>query len=526
MTNRRAFIKQFSAGSLGLGLLIPFNGVEFNPWMLSASAHLPRSSPEAQGIASADIQSFLKAIQDSGIEFHSLMIVRHGHVIAEGWWSPYAPDFKQQLYSLSKSFTSTAIGLCVDDQLITVEDPVIQFFPNDLPDEVSDNLKTLKIKHLLTMSVGHDKDSIRIIEKSPQGVPWARTFLNLPVVFEPGSRFLYNSGASFMLCAIVQRVTGGTAHDLLVERIFKPLQITGTTWATNPDGINMGASHLRVKTEDIAKFSQLYIQKGVWEGKQIIGGDYVEAATRKEINNGNNDSSWGYGYGYQFWMNPPGGFRSDGAFGQYGMVFPDKDTIVVITSQSFDTRHTMQLVWDEFFPKIGDAALPENKQQNQTLLKALAALKYDPPMLNAQSPLATSINGKVFALEVNPYKIKAVSFSFGRESCVFTAFGDGTPDIKVTCGINRYITEGNRKPGPDTLFSTLRIDFDSVLAASAGWKDDQTLELTWRAIETTHGDKLNCIFDGNQVTISFLNSIAEGQQQPDDRTPVTGSAQA
>lgn len=524
MTNRRVFIKQLGAGSLGLGLIIPFHGVKFNTWALPATDHLPRSSPEAQGIASADIGSFLKAIQDSGIEFHSLMIVRHGHVIAEGWWSPYSPLLKQQLYSLSKSFTSTAIGLCVDDGLITVDDPVIKFFPDDLPDDVSDNLRALKIKHLLTMSVGHDKDSIRIIEKSPQGIPWARTFLSLPVVFEPGSRFLYNSGASFMLCGIVQKVTGGTAHDLLVKRVFGPLQITGTTWATNPDGINMGASHLRVKTEDIAKFSQLYIQKGVWEGKQIISKDYVEAATRKEINNGNNDSSWGFGYGYQFWMNPPGGFRSDGAFGQFGMVFPEKDTIVVITSQSFDTRRTMQLVWDEFFPKIGDAALPENKDQYQILVNELAALKYDPPMLNAQSPLAPAINGKVFHLDENPYKIKAVSFSFVKDGCVFTAFGDGTPDIRVTCGMNRYFTEGNRKPGPDTLFSTLRIDFDSVLAASAGWKDDQTLELTWRAIETTHADNLTCHFDGDQVNISFLSSIAEGQHQVDDREPVTGKA--
>ncbi len=331
MADRRRFIKQVGLGAAGLGILSAFPNfcfAETNGGLMV----LPRSTPEQQGVSSAAVSRFLDAIKASGQEFHSLMIIRHGHVIAEAWWHPYSSEHRQQLYSLSKSFTGTAIGFAVSEGLITVEDPVISFFKDEKPAEISDNLAALKVKHLLSMSVGHAKDSIMIIEKSPAGTPWAKTFLSLPVVFKPGSQFMYNSGASFMLSAIIKKITGKTAHEYLKPRLYDPLEITTATWTENPDGINMGASHLRMRTEDIAKFGQLYLQKGMWKGKHVLSKDWVAVASAKQIENGKYDSSWGFGYGYQFWLNPPGGFRADGAFGQYSMVLPEHDTVVAITS--------------------------------------------------------------------------------------------------------------------------------------------------------------------------------------------------
>ncbi len=521
MYTRRQFIKQIGAGSAGFVLLSNISHASLLHQPPGAQT-LPRSSPEAQGVSSEALLRFLTAIENSGQEFHSIMIVRNGHVIAEGWWAPYSAEHKQQTYSFSKSFTSTAIGFAADENLLSVEDPVITFFPDLLPSVISENLAALKVKHLLSMSVGHAKDSILFLEQSPKGTPWAKTFLSLPVVEAPGSKFMYNSGASFMLAAIVTKVTGKTAHEYLTPRLFEPLGITGSTWTTNPDGINMGASHLRMKTEDMAKFGQLYLQKGKWKGQQILSEAWINAATSRQISTGNNNSSWGYGYGYQFWLNPPGGFRADGAYGQYSMVLPEQHTVVTITSESMDKEKTMHLVWDNLLPAMQGSALPANKAQNNNLQLKLKALAYEPPKGQSQSPLAKTISGKTFMLEKNPFNAKSVSFRFDDNKCIFTLKEDDKRDIVITNGMNHWIRKDNRKPEAHSLFSLRRIDFDSIVAASATWKDEKTLLITWRFIETVHGDSLTCSFEGDQVKINFLFSVPRLENKPDERSPVTG----
>jgi CubicO group peptidase (beta-lactamase class C family) len=521
MPNRRIFIKEAGLLSLGFGLF---------PSLLSYGAgngmknrySLPRSTPEMQGISSSGISKFLDAIKQSGQEFHSLMILRHGNVVAEAWWTPYSAEHRMQLYSVSKSFTSTAIGLAVGEGLITVDDPVIKFFPEYLPGEVSDNLAALKIRHLLSMSVGHGKDSILILEASPAGVPWEKTFLSLPVVFKPGSQFMYNSGASFMLSAIIKKVTGQSAHEYLKPRLYEPLDIVNTTWGANWEGINMGASHLRMPTEDLAKFGQLYLQKGMWNGKQVISKEWVAEASAKHIDNGHNDSTWGYGYGYQFWLNPPGGFRADGAYGQFSIVLPQLDAVVAITSESMETKKMMQAVWDVLLPEMKAVPLPADKAAHKTLVNELKALKYNPSQLATTSPIADKISGKEFMLDKNPFNAKSVTFRFKGDKSIFTLKEDGKPDIIITNGINHWIRKGNLKPSAHSLFSLRRIDFDSIVAASFGWKDDNTLLLTWRYIETVHGDSFTCIFDGNKVTIKPLFSVNRLQGKADDRADILG----
>ncbi len=372
------------------------------------------------------------------------------------------------------------------------------------------------------MSVGHEKDAIRIIEESPEGVRWEKTFLAIPVVYEPGSRFLYNSGASYMLSSIIKQVTGISEHEFLHPRLYEPLDIADATWTENAEGVNMGASHLRLRTENLAKLGQLYLQKGRWNGHQVLSEQWVKEASAKQINNGNNDSSWGYGYGYQFWMNPPGGFRADGAFGQYSMVFPDKDAVVTINSESMEMQTTMQLVWDKLYPVMQDAPLPENPAAHDELLKGLKGLSYIPPQGATHSATATKISGKEFVLDDNPFNAHSVSFQFTGDKCLFTLKEDGRSDITITNGINHWIREGNEKPRPHSLFSLRRIDFDSIVAASATWQDEKTLLLTWRYIETVHGDSLACTFDDDKLTIKFLFSVNRLQHKPDDREAVRG----
>jgi hypothetical protein len=260
----------------------------------------------------------------------------------------------------------------------------------------------------------------------------------------------------------------------------------------------------------------------VWNGKQVISKDWVTEASAKHINNGKNDSSWGYGYGYQFWLNPPGGYRADGAFGQYSMILPKLDAVVAITSQSIETKKTMQIVWDVLLPEMKDAPLSKNSASHNELVDELNALKYDPPKINTSSPVAAKIAGKDFILDQNPFKAKSVSFNFTDDACIFTLKEDGKPDIEITNGINNWVRKGNLKPSAHSLFSLRRIDFDSIVAASATWESENTLLLTWRFIETVHGDSLTCIFDGDKLTIKFLFSVNRLQNKPDDRKDISG----
>lgn len=454
------------------------------------------------------------------------MIIRHGHVVAEGWWYPFSAQLHQQLYSLSKSFTGTAIGMAIDEKRLKLDDPVISFFPKDQPSAISSNLAALKVRHLLSMSVGQEKDSILTLEHTPEGTTWEETFLSLPIVYKPGSRFLYNSASSYMLSSIIKQVSGHNVHAYLKPRLYDPLGITGATWTENREGVNMGASDLRIRTEDIGKLGQLYLQQGKWNGRQLISRRWVELATRKEIDSNPGQSSWSYGYGFQFWMNPPGGFRADGAYGQYSIVFPAKDAVVVITSESADKEATMHTVWDHLFPALtGHRILPPNRAEYQRLRDELNDLVLPPPTLERGSTLAGSLSGKTFLLDKNQFNATAVAFVFTSDKVIFTLTEEGKPDIVISCGINQWWIKGNRKPSAHSLFSLRRIDFDSPVAASAGWKDNQTLVLTFRFLEAIHGDSLTCTFDQDRLRIQFMFSGAVMDKRPDDRPDITGIMQ-
>ena len=226
------------------------------------SMRLPRATPESQGVSSASIAKFVQAADEKVNSMHSFMLLRHGKVIAEAWWTPEDANKPHVLWSLSKSFTSTAVGLAVHDGKLSVQDRVIGFFPDALPDNPSENLKSMRVLDLLTMSTGHqDEPNLRASQD------WIKTFLAHPVPRKPGSFFRYNTPATFMQSAIVQKVTGQNVVDYLQTRLFDPLGIDAPKWDKNPQGISIGGYGLYLKTEDIAKFGQLYLQKGLWENQ-------------------------------------------------------------------------------------------------------------------------------------------------------------------------------------------------------------------------------------------------------------------
>jgi CubicO group peptidase (beta-lactamase class C family) len=389
---------------------------------------LPRSNPEEQGVDSGAVLAFVEAADQTIDAMHSLMLVRHGHVVAEGWWAPYDAGSPHSLFSLSKSFTSTAVGLAIAEGKLSLDDEVLKFFPDEAPSQPGPNLKAMRVRDLLRMSTGQQTEPPRPAKES-----WVKAFLAHPVPFKPGTHFLYNTSATYMLSAIVQKATGTTVLEYLKPRLFEPLGIERPTWEASPQGVTVGGYGLSVRTEDIARFGQLYLQKGRWQGKQLVPAAWVEAATERQTSNGSNPKSdWDQGYGYQFWRSRHGAYRGDGAFGQYCIVLPEQDAVIAITSGVRDMQAVLNLVWDKLLPALQPAALPANPQAREKLEQKLKGLALRLP---AGSAPAAKVSGKKYAFPVNEQKLEELTLEAdGADGSVtlVVRFDDATH--RIVCG--------------------------------------------------------------------------------------------
>ena len=513
-TNRRIFIKQIGLATIGAGFLA--SRTEKLYGAPAAKVILKRSSPEEQGISSSGIMSFLDAVAKSKIEFHSIMVLRHGFVVAEGWWTPYAPALKHTLYSLSKSFTSTAVGLAISEGHFKLDTPIVSFFPDKVPAEISPNLAAMTVQSLLTMSTGHAKDSMPSL-RTPGNNDWVKTFLSLPVEHAPGTHFVYNTGATYMLSAIVQKKTGKTLVEYLKPRLFDRLGIEDYDWEMSPEGINTGGYGLRVTTEDIAKFGQLYLQNGTWNNALLLPETWVADATASHIDNGagrkgpKETDDWAQGYGYQFWKCTHRAFRGDGAFGQFCIVMPDQDAVVVITGESFNLQASIGLVWSDLLPAFKEGSLGLDTAADTKLKKRLKSLSIAPPKVSDSSPTAARISAKQFVLEENDFKAKAVKFMFVEGTCLFSLTDDKGEHL-VNCSTGKWMEDKNSKT--QLLFPMAgRPEVSTPIAASATWNDPNTLMMTFRYTATAHSDNIICQFVDDKVTIKFLSSVSKGNPE-------------
>ncbi len=324
------------------------------------SVDLPRAETPEKVTTAMD--AFFSAAAKAKLDVHSVMIVKDGAVIYSHWQSKGAPNVPHVLHSVSKTFTATAVGLAIAEGRLNLTDKVVSFFPDKLPDEVSDNLMAMTIRDLLTMTCGHDDEP-----NQSKREEWVKTFLAHPVKHTPGTFYLYNSLGTYMLSAIVQKVTGEKVLDYLTTRLFEPLHIDKPRWDESPQGISAGGWGLYLKTEDLAKMGQLLLQNGKWKGKQIIPAEWVYEMSKKQVESINpgtrleqaeergmtkETSDWMQGYGYQMWRCRPGCFRADGARGQYIIVVPDKNAVIAITSDVEDLQGELNLVWEKILPAI------------------------------------------------------------------------------------------------------------------------------------------------------------------------------
>jgi hypothetical protein len=447
-------------------------------------------------VSSPALLSFLEEL-DRIEGLHSLMIVRHGRVIADGWWAPYEAGSNHELYSLSKSFTSTAVGFAVAEGKLSIDDEVLRFFPGDAPPEPSPNLKAMRVRDLLTMTAGHQDETSSAPDKITP-----KSFLAHPVPHKPGTHFKYNTPATFMLSAIVQKVTGETVLDYLRPRLFEPLGMAHPVWNTNSQGIPLGGYGLRVRTEDIARLGQLYLQRGVWNGRRLLPESWVELATSRQVSNGSNPKSdWDQGYGFQFWRCRHGAFRGDGAFGQYCVVLPEEDAVVAITSGVKDMQAVLNVIWDHLLPAFHPGVLPPEPAGVARLVERLGRLTVRPAEGQAGPSGPAAPGPRKFVFPANDQKVEWISIrpeSSGKKTTVELRVGG--VDRSIVCGFQSWV-KGHSS------FGTYE---NEPAAASAAWPREDTFVMKQCFTETPFAVTTTLRFSGQEVSYFLETNVGFG----------------
>jgi CubicO group peptidase (beta-lactamase class C family) len=450
------------------------------------------SPPAAQGADASGIHAFLDGLETSPeIEPHSLMIVRHGQLVASGWWAPYTPDRVHLLYSLSKSFTSTAAGLALGAGLLRLDDTVISYFPELDPDITDPRSRAMLVRHVASMATGHTAETLGPAREADPG-NLVRGFLLVPPDREPGTVFAYNQPATYTLGAIVRRVTGQSLTDYLRPRLFDPLGIGEAAWLRDPSGGELGWSGLHVATDAIARLGLLYLRGGVWEGRRLLPEEWVSQATRVQIANADSTAEdawpdWQQGYGFQFWMSRHG-YRGDGAYGQFCVVLPDQDAVIAVTGQTQDMQGILDLAWEHLLPAFGPGPLPGRERADAALAERLASLAL-PSATGKPAPpdRAEAWSGAEFT----PYGgrcsdqpgLASARVAETAGGWAVTLTEDGQP-LEVHLGAGGWNT--GEEPVPT--------------AVSGGWTDADTLALELAFLETPHRLLITCTLQDRTFT--------------------------
>jgi CubicO group peptidase (beta-lactamase class C family) len=462
---------------------------------------LPTDIPENHGLSSQALLQFFTRIEQLQLEVNSLILLQNGKVTAQLWRAPYRNDRPQLLYSLSKSFMSIAVGIAWDHGLLNLDDNVVSFFPDKLPPVISPNLARMTVHHLLSMNTGHHDNIYTTVAKEQD---WAKAFLALDVEHEPGSHYRYSTHATYMLSAIVERVTGQSLVDFLMPTLFEPLAIARPSWETCPLGVTAGGMGLSLPNEGVAKFGLMLLNKGVYEGRRIVSERYIRLATAEQSDNraGADRIDWAQGYGYQFHLCRRGCYRGDGAFGQLCFVAP-RDNIVVAATSSFKNMASLQTLLDLIYEHIIGQMDEKSRHYPETyneLQRRLSGFTCAPAIrpVPADLPIADS---SCYELENNPLGLQSIQFHLQEEQM----------ELQVRYGDAR----DNRLPfhfakpmrTKDVFNKDLSMQEQEVVTYAA-WDNDNTLQLTLIYIETPYIVTYTIQFLGDTIQFRFNMNVS------------------
>jgi CubicO group peptidase (beta-lactamase class C family) len=451
---------------------------------------LPVGTPSAEGVDARGILAFMDVLEaDPEVELHSLMLLRRGHVLAAGWWAPYSSERQHLLYSLSKSFASTALGLAVGEGLVSLDDPVIRYFP-ELDAKISDpGSRSMLVRHIAAMASGHLMETLdRARANDP--LELVQGFLSIPPDRQPGSVFAYNQPCTYTVAAIVQRVSGQRLVDFLRPRLFDPLGIGPADWLQDPPtGRDIGFSGLHLTTDAIARLGQLYLQRGTWKGRQILSPDWVAQATSVQIANatveGNPGISpdWEQGYGFQFWMSRHG-YRGDGAYGQFCLVLPELEAVVAITAGANNMANVLDAAWAKLLPAFKAQSIVGAQEADAALADRLGRLVMGLPPAGKAAPSGEWSNA---SLQPAGGSCKDQPSLLGAQ--VIAAEGgwkivldEGDWQLSAPIGEGEWQVGGATSPAGGQV----------PIAVAGRFADPDTLELEILFLETPHRLSLTC----------------------------------
>jgi CubicO group peptidase (beta-lactamase class C family) len=457
---------------------------------------LRRAEPREAGVNAAVVEAFLKDASATGLDIHGFMLHRGGRDVAEGWRWPYRADRPRIMHSATKSVRACAIGMALDEGRLGLRDSVVSFFPELMPAVIDPKLAAMTVEDLLTMRAGHDAETSGSIWR---GIPtsWTAEFFKIPVVHSPGTTFMYTSAASYMLSAILTKVTGQTLHDYLKPRFFEPLGIVGEQWDIGPDRVNPGGNGLTMKTADLLKLGILHAQNGLWEGRRILSAAWIAQATR----------SHGDNYGYQWTTTPGGAYLAIGIFMQFVMVFPRHEAALAIVGAVQEGSLAFLPVVHRHFPHAFELPSGDARKADASLRAWLAAASEKPALTHGVSATAAQVNGRTFRVEPNSVGVTAMRFVFEGDRCVFH-LTDGAGEHSVICGLRDWIESHTDMPGAD-LHHGYSLQ-SAVVVASATWSDENTLRMTWIFAETAFRDTVVCRFDAAGVTVERSVNVNSG----------------
>ena len=454
---------------------------------------LPHSLPEREGIPSAALAEFYRHL--ATIEhLHVVSVLRHGRIVSEGVWRPYGREIPQQIFSLSKSFVSLAIGFAATEGRLRLDERVLDIFPEYDSPAIPAPTRELTLENLLTMASGQASCPLNTFLHTPDPRPFTQRFLEQPLQWKPGEHFQYNSANTYVLSATILKRCGVDVVDYLMPRLFAPLGIERPEWMRDPQGIPLGGWGLYLSHEDLRRFTLLLAQNGQWRGRQILPPEYLATATAFHIQNQdvNGNLDWSSGYGYQFWRcRHPGAFRGDGANGQYVVIVPDYDLALCCSSGFSNMGQLLEYFWEQFLPAVSQqgAPLPPDPAAQQELAETLAGLAIPLPK---GRPAVPPVPFGTYRLFDNPIGYEELDFSCDAGGGAIT-LRKGDNAWQIPFGFGRW-----RRGHAPALYGELL----GPVAAAAAWQDDATLDLTICCLSETQVGHCQLRFDGNRLHLS------------------------
>lgn len=479
---------------------------------------LPVSPPAAQGVDARGIQAFLDAIEAApNIEPHGLMVLRHGQLVASGWWAPFRPDGLQLLYSLSKSFTSAAAGFAVAEGLLSLDDRVVSYFPEFEAEITDPRSRAMLVRHIASMASGHVEETMgRAVALDPDEI--VRGFLLLPPDRDPGTVFAYNQPATYTLATIIQKVTGQTLTDYLRPRLFDPMGIGEVAWRQRPAGRDPGFSGLHATTDAVARLGLLHLQGGVWEGKRLLPDAWVAEATRSHVSNADGtpegvNSDWQQGYGFQFWMSRHG-YRGDGAYGQFCVVLPAQDAVIAMNTATVDMQQVLDAMWETLLPAFGTGPLDGHEDADAALADRLERLALPPspgrptPPTNPEAWSRTAFTPDGGACADQP-TLTAITLRSGDDGWTISFVEEDANRLDLRLG-GRDSSGWTVNAGEDVAVAT---------AVTGGWTDPDSLAVDVLFLETPHRLYVACSRTTRTFTAQWRTMPLHAGPLPTFRAP-------